>query len=145
MPPRFAFWTIILDNQPTAFRARERETLLPTLKQLQSKNPDAVMKWFARGRLWESPEDARRQQRISSRFRRARDRRGPEWRPGGSQTDARVAPTGQTSQPQGHRRTSARSDAAAKRRASFGLRERVSARTPGEPGGEGGKKPRRSD
>jgi len=72
MPPRFAFWTIILDNQPTAFRARERETLLPTLRQLQSKNPDAVMKWFARGRLWESPEEARRQR---ARARPQKDRR----------------------------------------------------------------------
>src|SRR5512136_3072710 len=73
MPPRFAFWTIILDNQPTAFRARERETLLPTLRQLQSRNPDAAMKWFARGRLWESPEEARRQ---TARAGRQKDRRG---------------------------------------------------------------------
>ena len=58
MPPRFTFWTIIIDGQPTAFRAAEREELQPTLKQLQAKNPTAVLKWFARGRVWESPEDA---------------------------------------------------------------------------------------
>ena len=43
MPPRFAYWTIITGGQPTAFRAATREELLPTLKQLQSKQPDAVM------------------------------------------------------------------------------------------------------
>ena len=29
---RGAFWTIIVDDQPTAFRAPVREDLLPTLK-----------------------------------------------------------------------------------------------------------------
>jgi hypothetical protein len=59
MPPRHAFWTIIYANAPTSFRAATRDELLPTLKQLQSKHPDAVMKWFARGQLWTSPEEAR--------------------------------------------------------------------------------------
>ena len=59
MPPRHAFWTIIYGNAPTSFRAATRDELLPTLKQLQSKHPDAVLKWFARGRLWTSPEEAR--------------------------------------------------------------------------------------
>ena len=58
MPPRFAYWTIILEGKPTAFRAQQREDLLPTFKQLQAKHPDVVMKWFVRGRLWESPEEA---------------------------------------------------------------------------------------
>jgi tetratricopeptide (TPR) repeat protein len=58
MPPRYTYWTIILDGQPTAFRAADRETLLPTLKQLQSKNPGASLKWFARGKVWDSPEEA---------------------------------------------------------------------------------------
>jgi hypothetical protein len=43
MPPRHAFWTIIYANAPTSFRAATRDELLPTLKQLQSKHPDAVM------------------------------------------------------------------------------------------------------
>jgi hypothetical protein len=59
MPPRHVYWTIIFGNQPTAFRAATREELLPTLKQLQSRHPDAVMMWFARGRLWQSEEEAR--------------------------------------------------------------------------------------
>src|SRR5260221_619076 len=58
MPPRYAYWTIIIDNKPTAFRARERDELLPTFVQLRRTNPDAVMKWFARGRLWDTPEQA---------------------------------------------------------------------------------------
>ena len=54
MPPRFAYWTIIVEGKPTAFRAQDRDDLVPTFKQLQRKHPDAVMMWFARGRLWPS-------------------------------------------------------------------------------------------
>ena len=46
---RGAFWTIIVDDQPTAFRAPVREDLLPTLKQLHRQHPTAVIKWFQRG------------------------------------------------------------------------------------------------
>ena len=59
MPPRFAYWTIIVEGKPTAFRAQLQEELIPTFKQLQSKHPDAVMMWFARGRLWASQEESR--------------------------------------------------------------------------------------
>ena len=92
MPPRFTFWTIILDGQPTAFRAAEREELLPTLKQLQAKNPAAVLKWFARGRVWESPEEARRvrtEAETSAREAFLKERRAREWRPGGEHRDPR--------------------------------------------------------
>src|SRR4051794_10396590 len=58
MPPRHAYWTIIVGNQPTSFRTATAEELLPTLRQLQSKHPDAIMMWFAHGRLWKSPEEA---------------------------------------------------------------------------------------
>src|SRR5687767_7917255 len=30
MPPRHAYWTIIVDDQPTSFRAHDVEELLPT-------------------------------------------------------------------------------------------------------------------
>lgn len=94
MPPRYAFWTIILDGVATAFRARDREDLLPTFKQLQRKNPDAVMKWFARGRLWDSPEaaadDGRREREQARRSRADGERRGPGWRPGGRHEDPRA-------------------------------------------------------
>ena len=59
MPPRHTYWTIILEGKPTAFRAAAQDELLPTLKQLQARHPDAVLMWFARGRLWKSEEESR--------------------------------------------------------------------------------------
>src|SRR5687768_8479839 len=59
MPPRHAYWTIIVDDQPTAFRAHDPEELLPTLNRLREKNPTAVMKWFGRGKLFDSRDQAR--------------------------------------------------------------------------------------
>src|SRR4029077_10731986 len=59
MPPRYAYWTIIAGGLPTAFRAAEREELLPTFQRIREKHPDAQMKWFARGKLWESQEASR--------------------------------------------------------------------------------------
>jgi len=56
MPPRHAYWTILIDKGPTAFRARDKDDLLPTLNQLRRTNKDVELKWFARGRLWDSPE-----------------------------------------------------------------------------------------
>jgi hypothetical protein len=78
---RGAFWTIIVDDQPTAFRAPVREDLLPTLKQLQRQHPTAVIKWFQRGRLWETPGDAMDATKPP--------RRGDSWRPGGEHKDPR--------------------------------------------------------
>src|SRR5579872_6232385 len=86
MPPRYAYWTILIDQKPTAFRAREREELLPTFHQLQRKNGDVVMKWFARGRLWESPEEAQAAQRAP---RPPEEKRRSDWRPGGTHQDPR--------------------------------------------------------
>jgi hypothetical protein len=59
MPPRYSYWTIIAGGLPTAFRAYEREELMPTFTRLREKHPDAEMKWFARGKLWASPDAAR--------------------------------------------------------------------------------------
>ena len=86
MPPRFAYWTIIAGGLPTAFRAADRDDLLPTFRRIQEKHPDAEMKWFARGRLWSSPDEARAQAERA----RARDTRGRDWRPGGDHRDARA-------------------------------------------------------
>jgi hypothetical protein len=86
MPPRYAYWTILIDQKPTAFRAREREELLPTFHQLGRKNPDVVLKWFARGRLWESPEEAQAAQRAP---KTPLEKRGHAWRPGGEHRDPR--------------------------------------------------------
>lgn len=88
MPPRYVYWTIIVGGQPTAFRAATRDELLPTLKQLQSKQPDAVMMWFARGKLWPSEEAAAMALRMD-RQGTGRERRGSDWRPGGQHKDPR--------------------------------------------------------
>lgn len=88
MPPRYTYWTIIVGGQSTAFRAATRDELLPTLKQLQSKQPDAVMMWFARGKLWPSEEAAAMALRME-RQGPGRERRGPQWRPGGEHQDPR--------------------------------------------------------
>jgi hypothetical protein len=85
VPPRYAYWTILIDSKPTAFRAREKGELLPTLQQLRRTNTDVVMKWFARGRLWESPEAAR----SADRAPKPPERRTSDWRPGGQHKDPR--------------------------------------------------------
>ncbi len=82
---RTAFWTILLGTEPTAFRARQRETLVPTLKQLQRRHPDAVIRWFERGQLFESPDDAERARAAAAPEKRPRD-----WRPGGQHRDPRA-------------------------------------------------------
>ena len=88
MPPRYTYWTILIGGQPTAFRAATRDELLPTLKQLQSTQPDAVMMWFARGKVWPSEEAAAMALRMEREGPR-RDRRGADWRPGGAHKDPR--------------------------------------------------------
>lgn len=96
MPPRFAYWTIIAGGLPTAFRTAERGELLPTFRRIQEKHPDAVMKYFARGKLWSSPEEARAAAEMR-RAARTRDEgrrtqatgRGRDWRPGGDHHDPR--------------------------------------------------------
>ena len=83
MPPRYSYWTILAGGLPTAFRTTEREELLPTFRRIRDKHPDAEMKWFARGRLWASPEAAQ------DDLQRARERRDRDWRPGGDHRDPR--------------------------------------------------------
>ena len=89
MPPRYAYWTILAGGLPTAFRTTDREELLPTFRQIQRKHPDAEMKYFARGKLWATPEEAR----AAAEAARARPQRGTgrgrDWRPGGEHRDPR--------------------------------------------------------
>ncbi len=84
MPPRFAYWTIIIDNAPTAFRARDRAELMGVFRQLSNRNANVTMKWYSHGKLWESPEEARAAARAQ------REPRGPDWRPGGRHEDPRA-------------------------------------------------------
>jgi hypothetical protein len=88
MPPRYAYWTILIDDKPTAFRARERDELLPTLHQLRRKNTAVVMKWFAHGRLWDSAEAAEAARRAP---KPPSEKRSRDWRPGGEHRDRRDA------------------------------------------------------
>jgi 23S rRNA pseudouridine2605 synthase len=90
----------LIDDKATAFRAREREELQPTFAQLQRKNANVTMRWFARGKLWESREAERddfqiQKQTLSAPRERRTDRpegterRGADWRPGGAHKDPR--------------------------------------------------------
>ncbi|MBY0492885.1 MAG: hypothetical protein K2Y23_01600 [Cyanobacteria bacterium] len=79
MPPRYAYWTIIVDGQPTAFRAAAQEDLLPTFKRLKERHPSAVMQWFQNGKLWPSRVDAQEAMRARGEM----GRRGDERQRGG--------------------------------------------------------------
>jgi hypothetical protein len=95
MPPRHNYWTIIFGNQPTSFRTATQEELLPTFRQIQSKHADAVMMWFAHGRLWKSPEEAREtrmRHRATREVRRARSEARPPSRPGPGGTSTPGSP-----------------------------------------------------
>src|SRR4051812_5258897 len=88
MPPRYAYWTILIDGKATAFRARDREELLPTFNQLARKNTDIAMRYFTRGKLWDNPEQAQwanRNRDVTGPQSRDRD-----WRPGGQHKDPRA-------------------------------------------------------
>lgn len=91
MPPRYAYWTILVDDQPTAFRAGAMEDLLPTYKRLQQKHPSAKMMWFQNGQLWPSRHDAQE----AMRERGERGRRGDTRQQGSSgRAEWRPKPTG---------------------------------------------------
>ncbi|MBK9241138.1 MAG: hypothetical protein IPL75_12920 [Acidobacteria bacterium] len=52
MPPSHSFWVILIGKTPTSFRAKEREDLVPTLRQLQRTQTDVTLRWFERGKVW---------------------------------------------------------------------------------------------
>lgn len=85
---RFAYWTILVGEAPTSFRAREREDLVPTFRQLQRTQPTVRLCWFERGRVWASPDEAKAALRAEAPP--DRERRGKDWRPGGRHEDPRA-------------------------------------------------------
>jgi hypothetical protein len=85
MAAKFSCWVIVSGAHATAFRSRYAEDLQPTLKQLQRTDPEATVKWFERGRLWESPEAAK-----EAPVRAYGRSRGKDWRPGGAHVDPRA-------------------------------------------------------
>ncbi|HEY8549033.1 MAG TPA: hypothetical protein VIL35_03670 [Vicinamibacterales bacterium] len=83
---RLLYWTIVIGEEPTAFRARDAADLQPTLVQLRRAHPEAEIRWFQQGRLWSSPEEART---VLKREREEARKRPKTWRPGGTHEDPR--------------------------------------------------------
>jgi|SRR5688572_8346466 len=88
MPPRHSFWVILIGKTPTSFRAKEREDLVPTLRQLQRTQSDVTLRWFERGKVWESPEAAIGAAKLAATL--DREKRTKEWRPGGEHRDPKA-------------------------------------------------------
>jgi len=95
VPPRFAYWTILVDGQPTAFRAKDYDELLPTFNRLKEKQPTVEMMWFQGGKLWKTPGEyqdaATAERRKEEKKARAAEfpPRDRKWRPGGKHQDPR--------------------------------------------------------
>lgn len=92
-------WVILVGDVPTSFRAREREDLVPAFKQLQRTQPTVKLRWFERGKVWESPDAAQAALKLAATAARekrprrepgAEPRRGRDWRPGGEHKDPRA-------------------------------------------------------
>jgi hypothetical protein len=75
MPPRYAYWTILVDEQPTAFRAALQDDLMPTFKRLREKHPSTRLVWFQNGKVWNSRLDAQEAMRERGERGRAGDER----------------------------------------------------------------------
>lgn len=99
MPAPHNVWVILIGAVPTSFRAKTREELVPTFKQLQRTQPEVALRWFERGKVWENPEAARAASLLkASAAKERRPRRDPalgpprgkEWRPGGEHKDPKA-------------------------------------------------------
>lgn len=88
MPPPTRFWVVLIGKTATSFHAKEREDLLPTLRQLQRTQEGVSLRWFERGRVWESPEAAAGAAKLAET--EAREKRTKEWRPGGEHRDPKA-------------------------------------------------------
>lgn len=73
MPPRHAYWTILVDEQPTAFRSAMQDDLQPTFKRLKEKHASARMVWFQNGKVWNSRLDAQEAMRARGEMGRRGD------------------------------------------------------------------------
>jgi len=88
MAPKQFFWVILIGNTPTSFRAKSRDDLVPTLRQLQRTQAGVTLRWFERGRVWESPSAAEGAAKLAAT--EARERRSKDWRPGGEHRDPKA-------------------------------------------------------
>ena len=75
MPPRYAYWTILVDDQPTAFRAGAQGRPDADLQSPEGKAPSATMMWFQNGKLWPSRLDAQEAMRARGEMGRRGDER----------------------------------------------------------------------
>ena len=73
MPPRHAYWTILVDERPTAFRGAAQEDLQPTFKRLKEKHPSARMVWFQNGKVWATRLEAQEAMRARGEMGRRGD------------------------------------------------------------------------
>ncbi len=78
MPPRYAYWTILIGDEPTAFRSGSQDELMPTLKRLQQRHAEARMMWWQNGKLWNSRLDAQEAMRARGEIGRSSDPRQEE-------------------------------------------------------------------
>jgi hypothetical protein len=122
MPPRYAYWTILVDDQPTAFRAGSQDDLMPTFKRLKLKHASAKMMWWQNGKLWDSRLDAQEAMQARGEMGRRGDarqgagfRNSQSERPKGRRTSGR--------EPRGNRAGSPRTDQPAERRNASGKLE----------------------
>ena len=122
MPPRYAYWTIIVDYQPTAFRSGTQEELMPTFKRLKLKHASAKMMWWQNGKLWDSRLDA--QQAMHARGEMGR--RGDARQGGGVREALSQRPTARRTggrESMGDRPRGPRTDQPAERRNASGKLE----------------------
>ena len=138
MPPRFSYWTILVDNQPTAFRAAEIEDILPTLNRLKVKQPTAELRWFQQGQLWNTPLEAREAlEKRRSEARKPARRRAPSV--AGSTAKLAWAPKGEgdTRKPDRPTRSDWKPRASSPRAASPSARPSSTSRAEWKPRGAG--------
>ena len=86
MPPRHAYWTILVDERPTAFRSAAQEDLQPTFKRLKEKHRSARMVWFQNGKVWATRLEAQEAMRARGEM----GRRGDVRQGGGFRDRART-------------------------------------------------------
>ncbi len=93
MPPRYAYWTILVDELPTAFRAATLEDIQPTFARLKTKNPTARLVWFQNGKVWNSRLEAQEAMRErGDRGRMGDFRQRPPRRDSGAPPESEGGP-----------------------------------------------------
>jgi hypothetical protein len=145
VPPRYVYWTIIVDGQPTAFRSGSLEDIMPTFNRLKEKQPNAELKWFQNGQLWPSRHDAQDFMRARGERGRAKDPRQsssaeerpwnakPEWKTRSTFSEKSDKPRVNRDAPTGKRPAWVPKDPATKRDAASGFSRSPAEKPDGRP------------